>query len=102
MDNAMVKHKNNHHHGLEPNFNFNVHRVWKSSLARQIGEAICIGDEDQALLMNSRSDWGQNPIPRVTPAPEQDQDNPNPGGEANTNPNPAKMPILTLMPTLHF
>ena len=80
--NALVKHRAIHHPGQDPEFSFNLHKSWKNSLSRQIGEAICIGEEITSLLMNSRSEWGNNLIPRNMPAPT-DPDNPNPGDVSN-------------------
>ena len=83
--NALVKHRAIHHQGQDPQFIFQLHKVWKNSLSRQIGEAIAISEEDPNILMNSRSEWGSNPIPRVKPAPA-DQLSPPPGDSSNSLP----------------
>ena len=85
--NALVKHQLLHYQGEEPDFSFTLHRSWKTSLARQIGEAIQIANSDQDLLMNSRSEWGQNRVPRV----QVHEDSRNPGA-TSTSPTPASMP----------
>ena len=78
-NNALVKHMKLHHPGEEPVFNFHLHRVWKTSLARQIGEALAISEVNQDLLMNSKSEWGSTPIPRVIIRyPETPEDSPTP------------------------
>ena len=63
----MVKHQvNDHRESEEPNFIFKVHKSFTSSLERQIREAIRIDEEPVEALMNSKSEWGLNSIPRVT------------------------------------
>ena len=42
-----------------------IDRSWKTSLQRQIHEAIKIEETDPSDLMNSRSEWGANCVPRV-------------------------------------
>ena len=64
--NPLVKHQMLHHPGRSPNFKFKVDKTWKSSLGRQIREAILINQEDPNRLMNSKSEWGNNGIPRIT------------------------------------
>ena len=81
----MVKPRAIHHQGQDPQFTIQFHKVWKNSLSGQIGEAIAISEEDPTILMNSRSEWGSNPIPRVTPAPA-DQLSPPPGDSSNKSP----------------
>ena len=63
--NALVKHMANHHPGQVPAFKFEMHKVWKTSLSHQIGEAMEISRHDPTKLMNSKSEWGMNTIPRV-------------------------------------
>ena len=63
--NALAKHQKLHHPEQPPLFKFKVDRTWKTSLGRQIREAILIQGSDPDTLMNSRSEWGSYAIPRV-------------------------------------
>ena len=62
---AIVKHMSNDHPGRQPEFSFKMDRSWKTSLQRQIHEAIRIEETDPSDLMNSRSEWGANCVPRI-------------------------------------
>ena len=62
---ATVKHHLNHHKDLKPAFSFTVDRQWKSSLERQIGEALLISNSPEDELLNCKTEWGCNPIPRA-------------------------------------
>ena len=53
---AIVKHWTNDHQGEEPNFQFEVVRAFRSSLERQISEAILIDLEENNNLLNSKAD----------------------------------------------
>ena len=64
-DYAIAKHMSNCHQGMEPRFQFKADRSWKSALERQLGEALLIDNTPQEHLMNGKSEWGLNPIPRV-------------------------------------
>ena len=64
-DYAIAKHMPNCHQGMEPRFQFKADRSWKSALERQLGEALLIDNTPQEHLMNGKSEWGLNPIPRV-------------------------------------
>ena len=63
---AIVKHQANFHPQEPPNFIYKQHRTWKSSLERQVGEAIMINETKPGSLMNSKSEWGHNSIPRIS------------------------------------
>ena len=64
--NALGKHMLLDHPEEPPNFSFKVDKVWKTSLGRQIREAILIAQENPEMLLNSKSEWGMsNRIPRV-------------------------------------
>ena len=64
--NAMAKHMAIHHPQEAPAFKYKVDQVFKTTLARQIAESILIQEENQDLLMNSKSEWGsKNTIPRI-------------------------------------
>ena len=62
---AVVKHMINDHPGRQPDFSYKIDRSWKTSLQRQIHEAIKIEETDPSDKMNSRSEWGANCVPRV-------------------------------------
>ena len=62
---AIVKHHTNEHSGSIPDFTFKLHKTHKTSLERQIKEALLIEHTDNKSLMNSKSEWGFNSIPRV-------------------------------------
>ena len=64
-ENPLVKHTMIHHQGITPSFTFEVNKAYKTSLSRQIGEAIMINSTDQSKLMNSKSEFGMNAVPRV-------------------------------------
>ena len=63
---ATVKHLVNNHNGASPDFKFSLHGSWKTSLERQLQEAIKIDQTPNDLLMNSKAEWGSNSIPRIT------------------------------------
>ena len=54
--NPLVKHMVNHHRGEEPDFSYKVDQQWKTSLSRQIGEALAINRASPTTLMNSKSE----------------------------------------------
>ena len=63
---AVVKHMTNEHPNLQPNYQYKLHRTWRSSLERHIGEALQIDNTSPEVLMNSKSEWGQGSrIPRI-------------------------------------
>ena len=94
-NNPMVKHILKHHPAEKPGFKWTLHRPWKTSLARQLGEAILIAIISQDRLMNSKSEWGNNRIPRVVldqPDPSLNSSN----SQASTSrPAPAEAPPQT-------
>ena len=63
---AIVKHQEIHHPESTPNFTFKLNKSWPSSLQRQIWEAMMIENTPTHELMNSRSEYGGNSIPRVS------------------------------------
>ena len=63
----MWKHCVTEHNSEEQTFNMHIDRNFrKDPLLRQITEAIAIQDTDEELRMNSRSEWNQRSIPRIT------------------------------------
>ena len=77
---AIVKHQLMEHANVPPNFSYKVDRTWKTALERQVGEAILIDNEDKTCILNSRSEWGHNAVPRLT-ITRDNQDQPNQGQE---------------------
>ena len=84
---AIVKHQLMEHADVLPNFSYKVDKTWKTALERQVGESILIDNEDKSCILNSRSEWGHNAVPRLTitrdnqdqPSQGQEDDEPNPG-----------------------
>ena len=64
--NAMVKHMAKYHPDESPDFSFKLHKSWKTSLAREIGEALEITGHNSSSLMNCKSELGMNSVPRVS------------------------------------
>ena len=80
----------NHHKEEAPDFIYKLDKQWKTSLSRQIGEALCISKADPATLMNSKSEWGSNRIPRVVV--EDKRPPPNPEEELQSLRSPRPVP----------
>ena len=70
---ATVKHMMIHHPGRQHDFLFKFEKSWKTSLQRQIQEAIRIEETDPGSLMNSKTEFGANSVPRVTIQQHRDQ-----------------------------
>ena len=70
---ATVKHMINFHPGESHNFKFKVDRTWRTSLERQLMESLRI-DNEHGTLMNRRTEYGANSIPRVTAQQPSDND----------------------------
>ena len=62
---AVVKHWLSDHMGEKPNFKFEVHSSFRTSLDRQITEAILINEEDNNARLNSKAEWGGNRVRRL-------------------------------------
>ena len=63
---ATVTHHQEFHPNETPAFSFKVDRSHKSSLQRQIFEAILIQEEKCDNLLNKRGEWGMNSLPEHT------------------------------------
>ena len=74
----LVNHMLLHHPGDTPEFSIKAERSYKTSLGRQIGEAIKIGMSESRFLMNSKTEWGGNKIPRVVVEDEDPPPQPSP------------------------
>ena len=61
-----MKHHTTHHNNATPNFKFKLHKSWKTSLQRQIAESLLIQETPIEHLINSKSEWGNYSIPRLT------------------------------------
>ena len=68
---AVVKHwETDHFQQAQPKFTFEVVRSFRSSLERQIFEAITIDEAPPEVRLNSKAEWGCNRIPRLVIDPE--------------------------------
>ena len=67
---AVVKHWLSDHKGEKPNYKFEVHSSFRTSLERQITEAILIDEEDNDARLNSKAEWGGNRVPRLMIDPD--------------------------------
>ena len=47
-----------------PKYKFSIIKTYRTSLERQIGEAIEIATQDPATLINTETEWGVNPLPQ--------------------------------------
>ena len=66
-------------------FDYKIHRKWKSSLERQVGESILIEHTPLEVIINSKSEWGQGSrIPRITVRREE-PDHPHPQDPGDLN-----------------
>ena len=92
--NALAKHWIHNHPEMDtpPSFKFEVLEKCRSSLQRQIMEAIHIQNTDCDLLLNSRGEWGINIIPQLKPTEDGQLADQNLRGEPKrkTPPNPAE------------
>ena len=72
--NALVKHWKLNHEGMQspPKFKLGVVTTCRTSLERQIKEAIHINNSDLDILMNSKGEWGINIIPQLKPTEDGD------------------------------
>ena len=67
----MVKHwETDHQQQEQPEYSFEVLRSFRSSLERQIFEAITIDEASPDVRLNSKAEWGGNRIPRLVIDPE--------------------------------
>ena len=66
-NNALVKHWNESHGDQQspPEFQFGVITTCKTSLERQIKEALYIQTTKLDILLNSKGEWGLNMIPQL-------------------------------------
>ena len=75
----------NEHPTLDPDFEYKLHKKWKSSLERQVGEAILIDHTPLDVILNSKSEWGQGSrIPRITVRREKKNPHPQDPGDPNS------------------
>ena len=61
---AVVRHHQEQHEGLEPNYSFRFMKQHKTSLERQISEGLLIESTEADFILNSKGEWGCNSIPR--------------------------------------
>ena len=79
---AIVKHQLNVHPDQPPAFEYKFHQSWKTSLDRQIGEALLINEANKDTLLNSRSEWGHNSVPRLVVHKDNEPPDPTPHPDA--------------------
>ena len=72
--------------GESPDFTFKLDRNWPSSLQRQLWEALKIESTPTYQLLNSRSDYRENLIPRISirKPHEEEYDKDDQGQESST------------------
>ena len=65
---ATVSHIKEHHRDTteKPDFSFKVLKVHKTSLERQLQEALTISNTPCNILMNKKGEWGVNLVPTMT------------------------------------
>ena len=65
--NAMARHWIHEHPDLQepPEYSFEVIKKHRTSLERQLNEALTIDQEDCDLLLNAKGEWGFNLIPKL-------------------------------------
>ena len=61
---GIVKHMKEFHQSQEPNFHYEVKTPYKSTIERQISEAIMLQTLPRDTIMNSKSEWGYNFLPQ--------------------------------------
>ena len=61
---ATVNHQNEDHQGQEPSFIFKLDRGHRSTIGRQISEALLIQTEPRDKILNTKSEWGFNFLPQ--------------------------------------
>ena len=61
-----VKHHQAKHNNMQPKFKYKLHKSWRKSLQRQIAESLLIQETPVEHLINSKSEWGNYSIPRLT------------------------------------
>ena len=64
-ENALYKHCQLEHGGMQAEFSMRVAGRFSSCLVRQVNEAVRIGMSDAECLMNSKSEFHQAPLVRV-------------------------------------
>ena len=88
---AIVRHWFEDHSTMEepPEYKFELKMRCRTSLQRQIMEAIFINSEPCDLILNGRGEWGINIIPRLAPTENGELVNPQiePGPKRKTSPN---------------
>ena len=66
-DHPLTKHWQEMHQEdeTEPEFSMNIVRTFKKALERQIAEAVMIGNNEFDYILNSKSEWNSQAIPRL-------------------------------------
>ena len=65
-DSVLTRHWREDHPGtsMAPKFSIKLVETCRTSTERQIKESLLIDGEDTSNLINNKSEWGQNPVPR--------------------------------------
>ena len=64
---VMWKHAKRKHDGVVPDFRMNVTGVYRrDTMLRQISEAVQINEKGLENVMNDKSEWQLNHVPRLT------------------------------------
>ena len=86
---GIAKHQAEEHPGAPPSFTYKLDRGHKTTINRQIAEALLIQKEPRDVTMNSKSEWGFNFLPQqvstareATKGPETSPRPPEPSPEA--------------------
>ena len=82
---AFAKHLEDHHQdrmGDKMAFRFKIARTFRSSLMRQIWEAVKIHGSKATIVLNSKAEWMQPAIDRIVVTREPQEQQQQGGGEA--------------------
>ena len=64
-DSHIFKHWSNQHAGRETKFSFKILNFFAAPLERQVGEAVRIARTGASTILNSKSVYNRNPLPRI-------------------------------------
>ena len=64
-DSHILKHWTNHHGGRETKFTFEIIKFFRFPLEREVGEAVRIERTGAKQILNSKSMFSRNPLPRI-------------------------------------
>merc|ERR1711888_521559 len=64
-DSHIFKHWSNQHGGRQTSFSFRILQFFGAPLERQVGEAVRIARTGAKTVLNSKSVYNRNPLPRI-------------------------------------